>query len=74
MYAENRRTLDLTRFKNIIHRMVESEERIIDNFLVKSKMNKPKKDKNEKTPISSYKYMLRPVNGKDVESLEYELK
>ena len=48
MYALNRLTLDVKRFKNIMNRMAESDPRIIDKFLDKTKLNKPKNDKIEK--------------------------
>ena len=65
MYALNRLTLDLKRFKNLMNRMAESDNRIIDKFLSKYK--------NRKGAHSEYKFTLRPMNGKDVESLEFEL-
>ena len=66
MYALNRRVLDDKRFHNIMMRMAETDERIMDKFLQKER----KKKEKEK---AVYKFNLRPVNGKDVESLEYEL-
>ena len=48
MYALNRLTLDVKRFKNIMNRMAESDPRIIDKFLNKTKINKPTNDKKEK--------------------------
>ena len=65
MYALNRLILDLKRFKNLMNRMAESDDRIIDKFTAKFK--------NRKGARSDYKFTLRPMNGKDVESLEYEL-
>ena len=65
MYALNRLTLDLRRFKNLMNRMAESDDRIIDKFLSRYK--------NGKGAHSEYKFTLRPMNGKDVESMEYEL-
>ena len=53
-------------------RMAETDERIIDKFLNRKTM--PKRDKkNVRGSISSYKYSIKPVNGKDIESIEYEL-
>jgi len=60
-------------------KLVKTDPRLLDNFLNKSKFEtKTKKNeinsskKNLAKP-STYKFKLRPINGKDVSSIEKEL-
>jgi hypothetical protein len=67
MYAKNRLTLDALRFKNVLMRMASMNEKVIEKFM--EKIKKKKIEKGKKGFKSDYKFLLTPVNGKDVESL-----
>ena len=73
------RTLDYSRFEQIISKLVKTDVRVIDHLLekgkyeVKSKRNSIKTNKKVEGKLSGYKFKLRPVNGKDISTMEKEL-
>ena len=79
MYALNRLTLDEVRFANLIRRITKTDERVYHHLLNKikyegkTKAKSIKRDKRSDGSISGYKFMLRPINGKDISSIEKEL-
>ena len=50
-----------------MNRLVDTDENVIDLFLNKEA---PQKKNREKAKLSDYKFQIRPVNGKSVETLE----
>lgn len=79
MHALNLRVLDYPRFEKVVNKMVKIDCRIVDNLLkrlkfeVKGKKEHIRKDKKIEGKLSDYKFMLYPINGKDISSIEKEL-
>lgn len=59
--------------------MISFEEKIRENLLkksafeVKQRLNNINKDKKSEGRLSSYKFVLHPINGKDVSTIQKEL-
>ena len=78
MYAKHHRVLDLNNFERVILRMFRTDERIADHLLSKIKFDRKQKKKDLRLNVkaakkSNYKFALRPVNGKDITTIEREL-
>lgn len=79
MYAINQRTLEFQGFQKVIDKMISFEEKIRENLLkksafeVKQRLNNINKDKKSEGRLSSYKFVLHPINGKDVSTIQKEL-
>ena len=60
-------------------KLVKADERVVDNLLnkskfeVKTKKNDIKTNKKTEGKLSVYKFKLRPINGKDISSIEKDL-
>lgn len=59
----------------MIRRLIKTDARVVDNLLDKLKFDVKKKkkeinnDKKAETKLSSYKFTLAPINGKDIETI-----
>lgn len=79
MFAINLRTLDFPRFEKTIIKLSKADDRITDNLLKRSAFDAKlrqyhiRNNKKAAGGLSSYKFMLRPINGKDVSTIEKEL-
>lgn len=75
LFALNQRTIDFSRFEQIMMKLVKTDERVIDHLLekskfeVKTKRNQIKNNKKVEGKLSDYKFKLRPVNGKDISTI-----
>lgn len=79
MYAINQITLDFAGFEKVIDKMIAFDEKIRENLLkksafqVKQRINNINKDKKSEGRLSNYKFVLHPINGKDVSTIQKEL-
>lgn len=79
MYAINQITLEFDGFEKVIDKLIAFDEKIRQNLLkkssfeVKQKINNINKDKKSEGRLSNYKFVLHPINGKDVSTIQKEL-
>lgn len=66
MYAFNRLIIDEPKFKTIMGRLMDTDERIVDIILKSTSQGVER----SASALSDYKFKLRPVNGKDSGALK----